>query len=356
MKGLKRLIVMVTVLSILLVMFAGCTSEATVSDDGESGEKTENTVDNDTSGEVTEASEDEIYGLVTFLKGSEFFNWVYAGFKDAAETVGVKAEYLGPAEWDAAGEAEAIDQLLARDPSGIAVAAGDADTLVAPINNAIAAGVPVVTFDSDSPESDRLLYVGTDAYTSGYVAGKAVGETLGDDARVGISLIPGLEAIEGRIQGFTDGMQEVAPGAQIVAEVNDEGDLIKAEEVITAMLQAHPEVNVIFCAHGNPVTGAVASVKNVGRDDVHVIGWAIGIASLELLKSGDIDMLIAQRPYLEGIMCFYALYSAAHPTQYASIYDDVFGCIPSDDINTGAYILFADDPEVDALMINPDID
>ena len=49
----------------------------------------------------------------------------------------------------------------------------------------------------------------------------------------------------------------MAPGAQIVTEVNDEGDLQKAEPVNTAMLQAHPEINVIFCGHGNPATGAL---------------------------------------------------------------------------------------------------
>lgn len=127
---------------------------------------------------------DETYGMVVFLKGSEFFNWCYAGFQDAAATVGAKTELQGPADWDASGEAKAVEQLIAKQVKGIAVTAGDADTLVASINAAIAAKIPTLTFDSDSPKSNRMLFVGTDNYNSGYQAGKALGKALGDKARV----------------------------------------------------------------------------------------------------------------------------------------------------------------------------
>ncbi|MER9490815.1 substrate-binding domain-containing protein [Mesorhizobium sp. M0320] len=82
----------------------------------------------------------ETYGMVVFLKGSEFFNWCFAGFKDAAESVGAVAELQGPADWDASAESRAVDQLVAKKVKGIAVTAGDADTLVSSINAAMKAG------------------------------------------------------------------------------------------------------------------------------------------------------------------------------------------------------------------------
>ena len=47
--------------------------------------------------------EKETYAMVVFLKGSEFFNWCYAGMTDAARAIGphVSVELQGPAEWDA---------------------------------------------------------------------------------------------------------------------------------------------------------------------------------------------------------------------------------------------------------------
>jgi len=183
---------------------------------------------------------EEHYGMVVFLRGSEFFNWAYAGFQDAAKTVKATTELQGPADWDASAEARAVDQLGAKGVKGIAVTAGDADTLVTSIDSSIKAGVPILTFDSDSPKSKRLLFVGTNNYNAGFTAGKAVGEKLGDKARVGVSLIPGLDSITHRLEGFKAGLASVAPNAKIVTTVNDEGDLQKAESVNTAMLKQIP--------------------------------------------------------------------------------------------------------------------
>lgn len=300
---------------------------------------------------------EERYGMVVFLKGSEFFNWSYAGFQDAAATVGAVTELQGPADWDASAEARAVDQLAAKGVKGIAVTAGDADTLVASINAAMDAGIPVLTFDSDSPKSNRLLFVGTNNYNAGYAAGVAIGEQVGDKARIGVSLIPGLDSINHRLQGFKDGLASVAPGAKVVTTVNDEGDLQKAETVNTAMLQANPEINVIFCAHGNPATGALAATRNVGRDSgpnqVHVLAWAIDVPILQGVEDGEFGSTVAQNPYMMGVQSFWQLWSAAHPTQLDSLTNPGFGQVPTADLDTGVKILKKGDPAIQALMSPP---
>ncbi len=196
----------------------------------------------------------ETYGMVVFLKGSEFFNWAYAGMRDAAALLGanVEVQLLGPAEWDASLEAREIEQLMARGVDGIIATAGDAQTMNSAIDRAVENGIPVVLFDSDAPESQRLSFVGTNNYNAGCEAGRAVAEWRGDDAVVGISTFPGPDHLARRVQGFQDCLLAAAPGATIAQVVNDEGRVDRAETAITAMLQANPEVNVIFAAHGNP--------------------------------------------------------------------------------------------------------
>jgi ribose transport system substrate-binding protein len=305
------------------------------------------------------AAEPEVYGMVVFLKGSEFFNWCYAGFQDAAATVGATTELQGPADWDASAEAKAVEQLIAKKVRGIAVTAGDADTLVGAINAAMAAKIPTLTFDSDSPKSNRLLFVGTDHFNAGYQAGKALGAKLGDTARVGISMIPGLDSINGRIAGFKAGLAEVAPGASVVTQVNDEGDINKAETVITAMLQANPEINAIFCAHGNPGTGAVKATINVGRstgdNKVNVCAFALDVPILEMVENDELFATVAQNPYLMGVESFLQLYAAAHPTQFDNPKFPGLGNVPTSNLDTGVNIIFKGDPLINALMTPPTI-
>lgn len=300
---------------------------------------------------------EERYGMVVFLKGSEFFNWSYAGFKDAAATVGATTELQGPADWDASAESKAVDELVAKGVKGIAVTAGDADTLTSSIDAAMKSNVPTLTFDSDSPKSTRLLFVGTDNYNAGYAAGVAVGKLLGDKARVGVSRIPGLDSINHRFAGFQEGLKSVAPGAQIVAEVNDEGDIQKAETVNTAMLQAHPDINVIWCAHGNPGTGALAATRNVGRDQgdnkVSVFAWAIDVPILQGIEDGEFAATVAQNPYNMGVQAFFQLYAASHPTQFESMVHPGFGQVSAGNIDTGVKILLKGDPAIKALMTPP---
>jgi ribose transport system substrate-binding protein len=297
------------------------------------------------------------YGMVVFLKGSEFFNWAYAGFQDAAATVGATTELQGPADWDASAEARAVDQLVAKGVKGIAVTAGDADTMVASIDASMKAKIPILTFDSDSPKSTRLLFVGTNNYNAGYQAGLAVAKLLGNKARVGISRIPGLDSINHRVAGFTDALKKEAPDATIITEVNDEGDLQKAETVNTAMLQANPTINVIFCGHGNPATGALAATRNVGRDQgddkVHVVAWSIDVPILQGVESGDYSMTVAQNPYMMGVQSFWQLWSASHPTQFDSMTNPGFGQVPTADLDTGVKILVKGDPAIQALMTPP---
>lgn len=306
---------------------------------------------------VAQTKPADTYGMVVFLKGSEFFNWAYAGFKDAATSVGARTELQGPPDWDASAEARAISELTARGVKGVAVTAGDANTMVSSINQAVAKGVPVVTFDSDSPKSKRLLYVGTAPFNAGYQAGLKVGAILGDKARVGISMVPGVDTIDKRIAGFQAGLKKAAPGGQVVAQVNDEGDLQKAETVDTAMLQAHPDINAIFCAHGNPATGAAAAARNVGKtsgpNKVHVIAFAIDVPILQMVERGEIDATVAQNPYLEGVTAFYMLWAAAHKTQFDNIASPGFGNVPSSDIDTGVKILSKGDSAIKTFMTSP---
>ena len=286
----------------------------------------------------------ERYAAVVFLSGSEFFNWAYAGMRDAARLLGphVQVELQGPAEWDASLEARSLEQLTARKIDGVVLTAGEANALIPAIDRAVAAGIPVITFDSDSPGSKRLAFVGTDNYNAGWAAGKAMAEWLVGAGRVGVSTFPGPDHLKKRLDGFAAALARFAPGITIAAVVNDEGDVAKAETQITAMLQADPGITGIFCAHGNPGPGAAAAVRNLGRQgQVQILAFDFGTPVIELIESGEIKGTVGQNPYLMGYMSMLLAYSARHPTAVPSGRPG-FGPVPAT-IDTGVTVLYKSD-------------
>jgi ribose transport system substrate-binding protein len=297
--------------------------------------------------DIAGAKPPERYAMVVFLAGSEFFNWAYAGMRDAAALLGphVSVELKGPAEWDASLEARTLEQLAATRIDGIVVTAGEANTLVPAINKAIAGRIPVVTFDSDSPASQRLSFVGTNNYNAGWAAGQAMASWLQGKGEVGISTFPGPDHLKKRVDGFTAALHKFGPDIAIAAVVNDEGDIAKAETQITAMLQAHPHISGIFCAHGNPGSGAAAAVRNLGlQGKVQIMAFDFARPVIELIERGEIKGTVGQDPYQMGYMSMLLAYAARHPTVTGSSGRDGFGPVP-DSIDTGVRILYRQDVE-----------
>ena len=282
---------------------------------------------------------------MVFLSGSEFFNWAHAGMRDAAALLGphVSVELKGPAEWDAALEARTIEQLVARKVDGIVVTAAEAEALAPAIDKAMRAGIPVITFDSDAPASKRLAFVGTNNYNAGWTAGQALAAVAGRQGRGRHLHLPGPRSPAAARSRLHGGARRFGPEIRIAATVNDEGDIARAETQITAMLQAHPGITGIFCAHGNPGPGAAAAVRNLGRKgQVQIMAFDFATPVIELIESGEIKGTVGQNPYLMGYMGMLLAYAARHPT--GALGPQPFGPVPAT-IDTGVAILYRGDIE-----------
>lgn len=119
-----------------------------------------------------------------------------AGFDERVKQLGVTGQFTGPTNADAQKQAEQFDQIVAKKPSGIIVAPANAAALAPSIDRAVAAGIPVITMDTDSPTSKRYCYVGTNNYESGRKVGEVIGEAIGGKGKIGISKLAGQWNIE----------------------------------------------------------------------------------------------------------------------------------------------------------------
>jgi ABC-type sugar transport system substrate-binding protein len=111
-----------------------------------------------------------------------FFDPSGDGCRDAAallsttnsDGIEVQCNYTGPPADadDVAGELQAqmVRELVASgEMDALAIAVRSVEVVGPAIQEAVAANIPVVTFDSDAPDSGRLCYIGTDNYVSTYI-------------------------------------------------------------------------------------------------------------------------------------------------------------------------------------------
>lgn len=104
-----------------------------------------------------------------------FSNLSRDGCQARATLIGnIESLYIGPRdEGDAQAQADIIDDLISRgDIDGISISVTDAAVASDAIARAMEAGIPVVTFDSDAEQSERLAYVGTNNPSFGMELGK----------------------------------------------------------------------------------------------------------------------------------------------------------------------------------------
>ena len=99
------------------------------------------------------------YVLVPKNLGNPYFDAANTGAQKAATELGVKVLYQGPTTADATAQITMLNSLIAQKVSGLAISADDADALVPTGKAAIAAGIPVVCWDSPISAGGRLTFV-----------------------------------------------------------------------------------------------------------------------------------------------------------------------------------------------------
>src|SRR6266498_1968787 len=87
---------------------------------------------------------------------------------------------------DAVEQARVLNDLIGHGVDGIAVSCDDPTACIDPINRAVAAGIPVMTWDSDSPDSKRFTFLSIDNYRGGEQAADLLARAIGAHGKVAI--------------------------------------------------------------------------------------------------------------------------------------------------------------------------
>jgi len=249
------------------------------------------------------APKDQLYIEVSALGNLDYFYDHKMGMEMVGKELGVKTEYVGPAEYDMNAMVAAFEQAIAKKPSGLVVV-GFEPSLNAIVDKAVSQGIPVVTVDADLPGSKRMAFVGTGNFNAGVVGGTKLANLVGGKGKVAIMLKPGQSNLEERVAGYKTALGKFKD-IQIVQLVDTQSDPGVAAQAAAALLQKFPDLAGIACveaAGGSGAATAVREAKKVGQ--VKIVAMDRGNEVLDGIKEGVISASVAQQT---ALMPYYAV-------------------------------------------------
>ncbi len=233
-----------------------------------------------------------------------FFEDVRKGGEQKAKELGVDFQWVAPQQADPAQQVAMIEDLIRKKVHAISISPNEPKSVEPVIAEGMKQGILMMTFDSDSPNSQRVMYIGTDNKAAGRTMGETMAKLLNGKGKVGI-ITGGLGALNlnQRIEGFKEG---VGANIEVVDIQATDDDLQKGLSVSEAMLRAHPDLNGIACvsATGGPTLAQV--LKSPEFQDR--IGKLVIVAFDDLeetkraIDEGIIAATMVQRPVQMGVL------------------------------------------------------
>src|SRR5689334_20304141 len=146
----------------------------------------------------------EKYYLVSTNIRLPYWQSAGAGLRHATGQMQVKSEFLGPDTYDPQGEADQFRRAMAAKPTGLLVSVADPNVMKPEMDTPMVAGGPVITIDSDAPESKRLLFIGANNYRAGTMGAQVAAKKVDGKGNVVFFSVPGQPNLDERLRGYKD--------------------------------------------------------------------------------------------------------------------------------------------------------
>jgi ribose transport system substrate-binding protein len=239
---------------------------------------------------------DEKYYLISTNLQVPYWKAAGAGFMQAAAQLKVKAEFTGPNGYDPKEEQNELRRTIAAKPAGILISTADAALMRPDIDAAIAAGIPVITMDSDAPGSKRLFFIGTNNYGAGVTGGKRVAEELHGKGNV-VVFTYGQANLEERLRGYRDAFAE-HPQIKITRVVDIKGDPRNAFDTATEIIgKEKDKVDAFVCLEAVAGKEVATVLDSNGVKGKVLVAMDTDPDTLDWIQKGVIAATISQKPY-----------------------------------------------------------
>ena len=277
--------------------------------------------------------------FVCHVTTNSFFTPTQYGAQDACSLLNCEFQFTGSKDSIVAEMVNATNTAISAKADGIALAVVDKAAFRAPVDKALDAGIPVVSYNADGARDDkgtnRLAYIGQGLYESGFALGqRAIEAGLDSGEVVGFIATPGALNIQPRIDGASDAIKQSGKSLKFTP-VGTNADVPKGLSIIDAYAQGHSNLAGMLAVDAGSTSSVGQVVEKYKMRDKGLKvagGFDLVPETLNAINGGSLDFTIDQQPYLQGFL----------PVLYLYLYKLSGGLIFPSETNTGLLFVTKD--------------
>jgi ribose transport system substrate-binding protein len=222
------------------------------------------------------------------------FNYARVGAERKAKELGnVEILWRGPETADQLRQKEILESFITQGVDGIAISSLNGDFLTETIDRAMAAGIPVVTWDADAPKSKRIAFYGVDDLAAGRIMGEEAARLLGGKGKVAIITSVGAVNLQRRLEGVRAVLAQ-HPAMKIVEVYDIKEDPVRCAEIIATGGRRYPDLGTWISVGGWPVFTRNA-LESVDPARTKFISFDTIPPAPDLLREGKVQVLLGQK-------------------------------------------------------------
>jgi ribose transport system substrate-binding protein len=228
--------------------------------------------------------------------------------------VAVEVAWLTPPQEDGQVQAQRIAQAVNEGASAILLSCSDAGKLTGAIDDAVARGVPVMTFDSDAPDSKRFAFYGVDDVDTGRKVMAELAPLMGGQGKVAI--LAGNQNAP-NLRKRVDGVKEEAakhPGITVAGVFNHIETPQDAAAEVVRVGNAYPDIRGWAMVGGWPLF-TKSLLTDLSAEKLKIVSVDALPAQLPYVERGLAPVLLAQPTYLWGKVGVETIFQKVHLKQ-----------------------------------------
>ncbi len=232
-----------------------------------------------------------------------FFVTMKHDFDQMAAKLGVEVIYVD-AQNDSAKQAAAVESFISQKVNGILISPMTTDSIVPAIEEAVKAGIPVVTVDRKANTDAVLVHVGADNVEGGRAAARYVVQKLnGHGTIIELEGTPGASPAIDRKKGFDEVIAQ-NPGMKILVSQAADFDRAKANTTMENLMQSNPKFDAVFGANDEEIIGAIEAMSAAGMDPSKVVtaGYDATPDAFSYIRQGKLGATVDQFPGKQASM------------------------------------------------------
>ena len=248
--------------------------------------------------------------------------------------VEIVIDYMPPSVAGVAEQNAILEKAARGQPSGIAVDPVDAISHMAAIRHIRDRGIPVVLFDSPSPDAS-ITSIGNNYSQQGVIAAERLVRLIGYAGKVAV--MQGYPTAPNHKERYESQLAVLRryPDINVVDGGIDNDDIATAREQASAVLELHPDLSGYLCCDAAGPIGIANAIKEAGRTGRVKVVSMDGIKPiLDAIKEGVIDSSSATIPRMQGSMAILMLWQASLGVQLPQAIDTGIDVITQENVNS----------------------